>query len=224
MGNGPSLKKIDFGNLKSVDTFGLNAAYRAYHKMGWYPTYHGCFDYVVTESHRESFIDLVRTHKEIKRFFYLENICDSNKVQKIDLLPMGTGDEWNSSESSFGSFIDGGNSGVNACQVGVCLGYEKIILVGVDCDYVEFVDGAFLTKDGRLEITKEMEENPNYWFDDYQQKGDRYNIPQASVFHLPRWSRFARLAYKNNIEVVNCSSESKLKCFRKSTLSKELGM
>ncbi len=55
MGNGPSLKKIDFDLLRSVDTFGLNAAYRAYPRLNWWPTYHGCFDFVVTDSHRDAF-------------------------------------------------------------------------------------------------------------------------------------------------------------------------
>ena len=52
MGNGPSLKDVDFDMLNKVDTFGLNSAYRAYERMDWWPTYHGCFDYRVTECHR----------------------------------------------------------------------------------------------------------------------------------------------------------------------------
>ena len=32
MGNGPSLKDVDFSMLDGYDTFGLNSAYRAYHR------------------------------------------------------------------------------------------------------------------------------------------------------------------------------------------------
>ena len=64
MGNGPSLgeimndpKKLSF--IKKHDTFGLNAAYRAFKKYNFYPTYFGCFDYVVNESHKAAFEKLV---------------------------------------------------------------------------------------------------------------------------------------------------------------------
>ena len=57
MGNGPSLKEI-MNNpcylkiLKNNHTFGLNSAYRMYKKYNFYPTYFGCFYYVVNESHK----------------------------------------------------------------------------------------------------------------------------------------------------------------------------
>ena len=65
MGNGPSLKEINFKDLSEHDTFGLNAAYRAYRRMDWWPTYHGCFDYRVTDNHREEFIKLIESQKII---------------------------------------------------------------------------------------------------------------------------------------------------------------
>ena len=37
MGNGPSLKDVDFAKLDGFDTFGLNSAYRAYERMDWWP-------------------------------------------------------------------------------------------------------------------------------------------------------------------------------------------
>ena len=56
MGNGPSLGEImndpkKLQVLRNNHTFGLNAAYRAYEKYNFYPTYFGCFYYVVNESH-----------------------------------------------------------------------------------------------------------------------------------------------------------------------------
>ena len=59
MGNGPSLKDVDFEMLRKFDTYGLNSAYRAYERMNWYPKYFGCFDYIVTNSHRDNFRNLV---------------------------------------------------------------------------------------------------------------------------------------------------------------------
>jgi len=222
MGNGPSLKSIDFDLLGKFDTFGLNSAYRAYGRLNWWPTYHGCFDFVVTDSHRDNFADLTLKNNPIKRFFYLEKLSNSKRLQKITLFR--TGYAWNSSESDFKKFSDGGNSGVNACQIGVCLGYKKIILVGVDCNYKEMIDGAKQVKDGNkkyLEMSKTPNKNSNYWFDDYQQKGDKFNLPQENKFHRPAWDKLAVRSKNNGIDIVNCSPGTTLKCFRLSRLEDE---
>jgi len=104
------------------------------------------------------------------------------------------------------------------------MGYTKIILIGVECNYVEVVDGAKITKEGRLEMVKTPKDNPNYFFGNYQQKGDKFNLPRANIFHLPAWKSLSKFAAERNVEIVNCSQISKLECFRKSTLEKELTM
>ena len=222
MGNGPSLKDIDFELLKKADTFGLNSAYRAYERMNWWPTYHGCFDYVVNDSHRESFTSLIEGDNPIEKFFYLRNFTESPRLQVVKLIPFRTSNKWNNSILDFDNFNDGGNSGVNASQVGICMGYKRIILVGVDCNYVEHVDGVDITSDGRMEVSGEIKSNPNYWFDDYQQVGDRFNIPQEKTFHFIPWNEFAVKARKNGIEVINCSTKTKLQCFKRMELSEAL--
>ena len=218
MGNGPSLADVDFDMLKEYDTFGLNAAYRAYERMNWYPTYHGCFDYIVTENHAEKFLDLIQ-NSPITKCFYIRDFGRHKKFQRINLLQYGTTDKWNNKLQDFAQFHDNGNSGANACSVAACLGYEKIVLLGVDCNYVELVDGAEEgPMNGWLKMTKTPDENPNYWFSDYQQAGDEYNVPHGETFHKPTWNMFAYRAAQANIEVVNCSSISTLRCFKKDTL------
>ena len=202
MGNGPSLKNVDFEMLKGFDTFGLNSAYRAYSRMNWWPTYHGCFDYRVTDNHKQNFIDLINS-KKIKKHFYIRNLAKEDNFQFINLLPFGTTNRMNNSIKDFDSFHDNGNSGANACSVGVCLGYKKIILLGVDCNYVEIVDGAKKDGPGGLVMEKTPDSNPNYWFDDYQQKGDEFNVPAGLSFHMPTWNLFAYRAAHANIELLN---------------------
>ena len=48
-------------------------AYGAYEKYNFYPTYFGCFDYVVNESHKEAFNNLVLTDNGIKEFYFIGN-------------------------------------------------------------------------------------------------------------------------------------------------------
>jgi hypothetical protein len=78
MGNGPSLKEVMDNPeyiqiLKKNSTFGLNAAYRMYDKYNFYPNYFGCFDYVVNESHKEAFQNLVLSNNKIEKFFFIGN-------------------------------------------------------------------------------------------------------------------------------------------------------
>jgi hypothetical protein len=220
MGNGPSLADVDFNMLDGYDTFGLNSAYRAYRRLDWWPTYHGCFDYRVTDSHREEFIKLIEEDK-IKRCFYINKISDNSRATHVNLLPFGSTNRCNNKEEDFQNFHDNGNSGANSCSVGICLGYKKIILLGVDCNYVEFVDGC--AKDGPgLKMDKTPDQNPNYWFDDYQQVGDEYNVPRGRDFHKPTWNLFSYRAVHEGIDIVNCSPVTTLRCFRRSTLEKEI--
>lgn len=218
MGNGPSLKDVDFGLLEGLDTFGLNSAYRAYERMGWWPTYHGCFDYVVTDSHEENFINLI-DNSPIERCFYIKDISkNTENFQFVNLLPYGSTNRWNSQAEDFMQFHDNGNSGANSCSAAACMGYKKIILLGVDCNYVEHVDGS--TQKGTiLEMEETPDSNPNYWFDDYQQKGDQYNIPDGLSFHMPTWNAFAYRAAHAGIEVINCSPITNLRCFKKMSLA-----
>ena len=220
MGNGPSLKDVDFNKLDGYDTFGLNSAYRAYHRMNWYPTFHGCFDYRVTECHKEKFIDLIE-NSPIKRCFYIIDISKNEKMQKVNLIDYGQTNKWNCTKEDYKHFHDNGNSGANACSAAVCMGYNKIILLGVDCNYVEFVDGS--QKDGPgLVIDETPDKNPNYWFDDYQQTGDKYNIPRGLDFHLPTWNMFAYRAAHANVEIINCSPITNLRCFKRMSLEEAL--
>ena len=221
MGNGPSLSDIDFSKLDGYDTFGLNAAYRAYERMDWWPTYHGCFDYIVTDNHRDKYQKLI-SDSPIKKCFYIRNYFEkSDGFQYINLQKYGSTNKMNSSTRDFDTFHDNGNSGANACSVAVCLGYKKIILLGVDCNYVEFVDGS--EKDGAaLRMKETPEKNPNYWFDDYQQAGDEYNVPRGEEFHLPTWNMFAYRAAHADIEIINCSPITTLRCFQRKTLEEAM--
>lgn len=229
MGNGPSLRDIDFNILNDIDTFGLNSAYRAYYRMNWWPTYHGCFDYRVTESHKQEFKKLTLGVNPIKRFFYLQQVSDSNRLTRIILSGGFRGSSqktvWQDNENAFQSFSDGGNSGANACRVGVCMGYKKIILVGVDCNYKEIIDGAAIKKSSTsnfLQMEETPKSNPNYWFDDYQQKGDVYNLPQRDIFQKPGWEILSQQADENNIKIINCSEISTLTCFPKQNINQAL--
>ncbi len=234
MGNGPSLKNIDFDLLKDVDTFGLNSAYRFYDEIGFYPTYFGCFDNLVTSNHYDNFQKLLLDKTiPIRKFFFLKKFNDPYK--KCTTFTV-TNDSIRKSKLISGvaknldEFWIYENSGATAAHIGIAMGYKKIILLGVDCSYVEIVDGAVNhnNKDTELVISKTPEKNPNYWRDDYQTEGDVYHLPQAGKFQKPEWERLKLNLDKDkdasDIDIYNCSPISELTCFEKRKINEVLDL
>jgi hypothetical protein len=225
MGNGPSLGEImsnsELLNLvRRFDTFGLNAAYRAYKKIGFYPTYFGSFDYRVCDSHAQSFEELVYGENSIKRFFFAKQSvfsdkCKSNsrfQVINFNAAPKGVSEQ-NALSSSFENFYDCGSSGTNAIQAGYIMGYRRFILLGVDCNYVEILDGVKDIDGIRYEVVSEIKHNPNYWFEGYQVPGDQFHKPNEKDIQLVSWEKLHSLLPAAGAFVSNCSLVSKLPMF-----------
>ena len=116
-------------------------------------------------------------------------------------------------------------TGSFSALLGVMLGYKEIRLLGIDLDYIEIVDGAKRLEGIQLEITETPDNNPNYFFDDYQQKGDRYNIPNPRPsLHEEAWVKLKeRLQALNpNVRIINCNPVSRLTIFPFQPLSDAL--
>lgn len=229
MGNGPSLRHIDFNILKDVDTFGLNSAYRFYEELDFYPTYFGCFDNLVTTNHRESFQNLVSDPSiPIKRFFFIQDFEDPlNRLTRVKFNNKILA-EWKKRTGVAKSMDDYWiyeNSGASATHAGIAMGYKKIILIGVDCSYVQIVEGAdqYGDKSNELIITTTPKTNPNYWRNDYQIKGDVYHVPDAQKFQKPEWERLAANLFLDpdaaDVDVYNCSPTTTLDCYEKANLA-----
>ena len=114
-------------------------------------------------------------------------------------------------------------TGANAVRTGVELGYKKIILIGHDATYIQSKDitEAKLVGGCRYQIEEEMSENPNYFWPDYQRKGDLFHNPGDTV---PAWRNMAECLsiFAPDVEVVNCSEGSRVDCFRFGTFEEEI--
>ena len=75
IGNGPSLRGFDFHTLNECDSIGMNAAFRHWHRIDWYPTYYICMDTVMIETHKKEIRRLITEYSSrIKLFFIRKKI------------------------------------------------------------------------------------------------------------------------------------------------------
>ena len=226
LGNGPSLKSIDFGYLKDKNTFALNSSYKKFAELDFYPTYFGCFDPKLIECHYERFVDLMNNqNNKIEKFFFLNENCsgkrpftssqESNpKYQKIILIPPR---EEYYTPSTFERFYKMNNSGATAALIGILLGYKNIILLGCDGNYVEIIPEAEVIDsiNKTLKIYKTPEKNPNYWFDNYQEEGEIYSLPDGNSCHMKGWKLLEQASKYHNVEIINGNFESAIEYFKK---------
>ncbi|MEM7708760.1 MAG: FkbM family methyltransferase [Pseudomonadota bacterium] len=212
MGNGPSLKGFDFDKLRAQHTLGMNAAYRYWDEIDFYPTYYACFDTVVQDSHREAIQRLIkeRCANGIRRFFLrnsiLEHMPELKNHPHVHFL------EDLQDQSEF--FVDDKiTTGSFSALVGIFLGYRQLFLLGIDLKYIEQIREASV--DGReLVIDETPEENPNYFFDNYQVAGDRYNPPNRHPdMHVRSWEMLKADLRRFPVSITNLNSMSALRCF-----------
>lgn len=212
LGNGPSLKNIDFNQLKGHPTIGMNVAFRHWQKIGWYPTYYICLDTVVTASQKDDIFSLIKHQEQngIKLFMLRKNIL--NFYPQLRENPSVLIYEDYEQNPIFEDADHVITTGSYAVLFGVMMGYKKIYLSGIDLNYVQQIPEAKNIKGIILEMTRTPEKNPNYFFDDYQQKGDRFNIPDSYPnLHYRSWMLVKERTERFGVNVINLSPVSKSK-------------
>lgn len=222
LGNGPSLRDFDFRRLDGFDTVGMNAAYRHWDRINWYPSIYACMDTVVIRSHAHEIERLIRERQSngIRLFFLRREILELCPGLKEDPSVLFFEDVQRSS-----SLLDTGmiTTGSLSALFGGFLGYRRVGLLGIDCDYVEKLPQAQSAGGHELVITKTPEHNPNYFFDDYQQQGDAYNIPNVHPgFHARSWKAALGLLEAAGVKIVNCNAASKLRAIPMADLDEVL--
>ncbi|MCQ8185381.1 glycosyltransferase [Parvularcula maris] len=224
IGNGPSTRElaaIGFDRLPAdMDTFGMGIAYRYFSRINWWPTYYACADSKVVHSHRDRLKTIIESEQvSTRQFFFSRPLTDHPRLTEIP-------------HSSTGDFC---------FEKAVELGYKHIYLIGVEGSYVEEIaESRPLTESEFKELGYEdinlapnlrklliIENspnfNPNYFFDDYQRKGDVYSLPQAKG-HRYAWKEKAKAAKVAEVSVFNLSPHSLITQFPKMRLQSLLDM
>lgn len=216
--NGPSLRGFDLKSLPSVTSFGMNVAYRHWDRIGWYPSHYSCLDEVVGLHHAAAIGAMIERggRSAPSRFLLRNNLIEHlggaakwASVENYDVI----------SESPSPLCRQPVTTGSHTLIWAMTLGYRRIFLLGADSNYVEIVEGAEFLRETVLHIVRDGE-NPNYFFDDYQQRGDRYNLPNiGGDTHLKSWRVAAGVAAELDVQVYNLSPESRSDAFDVADLS-----
>jgi cephalosporin hydroxylase len=230
IGNGPSLRGFDFRRLKGASTLGMNAAYRYWREIDWYPDYYACLDDELIATHWRQIIALVREGK-VKKAFVSGSIhqYDSSIAgdERFVFLDQFISYWFRQRAKSFGvPFIDSPyfqstrsdkiTTGSHSVRFAAHLGFKKICLLGIDLKYVEKIPEAEQVGEIALRIRDTPKHNPNYFFDGYQRAGDRYNIPNPSEhdgdLHFASLKAvrddFAKVP--TSARIINCNAHSRL--------------
>ena len=213
IGNGATLKDFDFTKIQD-ETIGMCLAYRHWEKIDWYPDYYVCIDHVVLHSN----------HKDIKKMIdddkckggyllsrsILEDCPELAQNQKVIFL-----EDFQKQRGNPFRYLVDWCSGSVSVLFAVILGFNDIHIMGIDCNYKEFLPETEELEDGTLKITKTPKTNPNYFIDDYQREGDIYNKPNCEKVHIPSWEHivFIITGYTrlNNLYMnVTCWTDNKV--------------
>lgn len=200
MGNGPSLRRIDMSLLAGETTFGLNKIFLMFPDLGWVPTYYCAVNPLVIEQSRE---DILRS--TMPKFIGHEGrrfLPEREDIFFLDSSKKDPGFAKSLDEPMWQGFT------VTFCaiQVAFCLGFQEVVLVGVDHSY------SFSGKPNQEVPAKGPDLNhfhPSYFSD-----GNNWNLPDLECSE--KAYAIARDAFEQaGRRIVNATPGTMLDVFEK---------
>ena len=220
IGNGPSLNKTPLYLLKDEYTMGFNRFDLMTERFCWNPTFFAMSDTTVIE---DSLDFIKRTIEKVSYSFFLSDTASQWKVEKA--LPNKDnilyfyfeGDDF----SSRLPFVRAGRTiAVDGLQILNYLGFDEIIIIGVDMNYViqKTADTYIKTKTGGEKVQSTADDDPNHFDPRYFGKGAKYTNPNEKVMNnmlnslkgISEWFKT-----KTSTKVYNAGYDSKVEYFER---------
>ncbi len=210
IGNGPSLKQTDLTKLKNEFTFGMNRIYLMFPELGFSTSCLVSINDLVIEQCAAEMAAL-----DLPKFFawrshrYFANLPNSSFIFHLSSFPTFlyttyTGPKF--SRDVRGRVWEGATVTNVALQLAFHMGFEKVVLIGVDHNFASKGDAnQTVVSDG---------DDPNHFSPAYFGKGFRWQLPDLDTSEIGY--RFARQAYqKAGREVLDATIGGKLTIFPK---------
>jgi hypothetical protein len=204
IGNGPSLNETDLDLLKNEITFGLNKLFLLFPKMSFRPTYMvSCVPDVISQC-REEFLRLPMP------LFVVREAREMLRERTFETHYFGPAEYFLFSMDPVREICIGHTVTYVAMQLAFYMGFQKVILVGVDHSF-----GYSGSPDVWHTIDKPMP--GRHFVDDYFAPGQTWQAPNLRMAEA--YYAFAGAAFERfGREIVDCTVGGKLQVFRKAKL------
>lgn len=220
LGNGPSLNEVDMEKLRDMDTISFNRAYIAYEDWGFDPTYYMVIDYRVLANTAQDINKLIENSNI--RYFFIRDVTgeeawnkegfNSRKeiLNRDNVIFFKTHDEPRLFDEGIVNdrITYWGDVSVCSLQVLYLLGYERIMLLGCDCNYQENdIQGVKTVGD---EYRSSSNQDVNHFRPDYFGAGTVYSRPFGDA-HFRSWREISEgIKQTSSFDVVSGSTVSRL--------------
>jgi hypothetical protein len=201
IGNGPSLRQTNLSKLQNEVTFGLNRIYLLFPELGFTTTYLVSVNDLVLEQsiYQMKPLDLPKFFTWRSRYWF----HDDSRVIYLDTDFTG---EENFCPKITGRFFEGFTVTYVALQLAYHMGFEQVILVGVDHNFV--------TQGAANQAIISQGDDPNHFAPNYFGKGFKWQLPDLAGSERAYF--MARDAYsKVGREILDATIGGKLSIFPK---------
>ena len=209
IGNGPSLKQTDLTKLKNEFTFGMNRIYLMFPELGFTTSCLVSINDLVIEQCAAEMAAL-----EIPKFFAWRShrhFHNSSFIFHLSSFPTFLYTSYTTPKFSRdvrGRVWEGATVTNVALQLAFHMGFEQVILIGVDHNFARFAKG-----DANKTVVSDGDD-PNHFSSAYFGKGFRWQLPDLDTSEIGY--RIARQAYESaGREVLDATVGGKLTIFPK---------
>lgn len=200
IGNGPSLNRMNLSPLKGEVTFGLNRIFLLFDQIGFGTSYYVAVNKLVVEQSVEEIL-------EIPCPKFISWRCRDIIPYTKDMIFLRTsGAKTFFSEDITKSLWEGATVTYVAMQVAFYLGFQQVILIGVD--------HSFQTQGEPGKIVVLPGDDPNHFHPQYFGKGFRWQLPNLEASELAY--RIAKWKFEcSGRQILDATVGGKLQVFPK---------
>jgi 6-hydroxymethylpterin diphosphokinase MptE-like len=201
IGNGPSLQRTDLSRLRKEFTFGMNRIYLLFDKLGFSTTYYVAINRLVIEQCAQDIVN-IPSPKFISWWAHdlIKFTPDMMFVRDSFLRPLSF------STDAARAVREGNTVTYAAMQLAYYLGFQQVILVGVD--------HKFQTQGDPNAIVMSTGSDPNHFDPNYFGKGFRWQLPDLEGSE--RSYRLAKLRFEQaGRQILDATVDGQLQIFPK---------
>lgn len=201
LGNGPSLRDTDLSLLRDEITFGMNRIYLLFLEMGYQTTYYLAINTLVVEQSGMDIESLSMPKFITWRARNWVELGENSAFIDSDFTPPAS-----FATDCTGRIFEGSTVTYVAMQLAFYMGFQKVILVGVD--------HSFHTKGPPNAVVAAGEVDSDHFSPDYFSKGYRWQLPDLEASEEAY--KLAKITFeKSGRQILDATIGGKLTIFPK---------